>query len=796
MHSFFTIGILLLQYALLKIGQAPVWLIKVTVDRLQWTVRKILSFHLPAYQLKLPKIQLPAVKLPSPNLPKSPDIHLQLPKISFPKFNLQLPSLPRIHHRRGRPHKSWFLPRYVASVKLFLRKRVPKKVRIITIAGLILVALYSYTSFIFTAAYQLPSPEKLTSTNKALTTEFFDRNGKLLYRLYEGRNRTLVKLNELPIFVGKATIAAEDKNFYSHPGIDIVAILRASFNNLINHPKVSQLEGASTITQQLIKNTLLTPEKTYIRKIKEIVLALWTERMYSKDQILQMYLNEAPYGGPAWGIEAAAQTYFGISAKNLSLAQAAYLAGLPASPTQFSPYSATPSLGKQRQKEVLNRMVEDKFLNPAEETKALSTDLHLKPQTADIKAPHFVMYIKDLLSQKYGQRVVSQGGLKITTTLDSGIQDLAEKSVSGELENLSSLNVQNGATMVTDAKTGQILAMVGSKDYHELKFGSFNVATAARQPGSSIKVITYATAFKQGFSPGTTILDAPVSFKDGIYTYSPVNYDGHFHGPVSIRQALGSSYNIPAVKMLSTVGIDNMIQTAKDMGITTFDDRSRYGLSLTLGGGEVTMLDMMSVYTTLSQMGTKEELTALLKVTDSDGNVLEEYQNQSVQALTPAVAFLVTDVLADNSARTPAFGPNSSLLIPGHTVAVKTGTTDLKRDNWTFGYTPDYVVGVWVGNNDNSPMDPRLTSGITGAAPIWNKIMSGILEGKPDLAFARPEGVADSVVDGRRDLVVSGQTPKTLVRVSRDQDKITLFDAFSSYATSSAITSAKNESTN
>ena len=763
----FKIALLLLQYGLIKIGQIPLLLLKFLLGIFTFFV-KFLS-------------RLDLSRLKVTRLPKTPSVNFQLP---------------RLHRGRGRPRKLWLLPYYLKLLKLFINRTFSKRTRISMAAGLIIVSLYLYTSFIFTAAYQLPSPKKLTSTDKALTTEFFDRNGKLLYRLYEGRNRTLVKLNELPSYVAKATIAAEDKNFYSHPGIDFLAMVRAAFFNIKNHPKADQLEGASTITQQLIKNTLLTPEKSYTRKLKEIVLALWTERLYSKDEILQMYLNEAPYGGPAWGIEAASQTYFGISAKALTLAQASFLAGLPASPTQFSPYGTNPELGKEREKLVLDRMVENKFLSRAQEDQALSSDLHLKPQINNIKAPHFIMYVKDLLSQKYGQRVVSQGGLKITTTLDLGLQELTEKAVSDELENLSALNVKNGAAMVVDGKTGQILSMVGSKDYHEPNFGSFNVTTALRQPGSSIKVVTYATAFKQGFFPGTTVLDAPVTFNDGINSYSPLNYDGHFHGPVSIRQALGSSYNIPAVKMLSIVGIDNMIQTAKDLGITTFDDPKRYGLSLTLGGGEVKMIDMMTVYTALSQMGKRQGTTPILKVADSDGNVLEEYQNQAVQTLTPEVAYLITNVLSDNQARTPAFGPNSSLYIPGHTVAVKTGTSDNKRDNWTFGFTPEFVVGVWVGNNDNTPMDPRLTSGITGAAPIWNNIMRAVLEGKPDLAFARPEGVIDSVVDGRRDLAISGTAPKSLVRIRREEDKITLFDGFSSYATSSAITSAKNDSAN
>ncbi len=686
--------------------------------------------------------------------------------------------------RKGRPRNNWFGPFYLKKLKQFVRRRISSKIKISFTVGLLLVFLYFYTSLIFSAAYQLPSPKRLVSTDKALTTEFFDRNGKLLYRLYEGKNRTLVPLNELPKFLIKATLAAEDKNFYSHLGIDPVAIIRAAIANFKNH----QLEGGSTITQQLIKNSLLTPEKTYIRKLKEIILSLWAERIYSKDEILAMYLNEAPYGGPAWGVEAAAQTYFEQSARNLTLAQAAYLAGLPASPTQFSPYGSNPELGKDRQKEVLARMIENKFITQSEADKAYEEDLQLRPQIYNIQAAHFVMYVKDLLSQKYGQRVVSQGGLKITTTLDVNIQSEVEKIVSEEIGKLSPLNVSNGAAMVTDGRTGQILAMLGSRDYHEPNFGSFNVALSLRQPGSSIKVITFATGFKQGFTPGNTILDVPVVFRDNWgNSYSPVNYDGSYHGAVSIRQALGSSYNIPAVKMLATVGLDETITTARDLGITTFTEPKRYGLSLTLGGAEVRMIDMMTVYGTFSQMGTKFIATPILKVTDSNGNVLEEYENKPNPALPSEIAYLITDVLTDNNARTPAFGANSLLKIPDHTVAVKTGTSDNKRDNWTFGYTPEYVVGVWVGNNNNSPMDPRLTSGVTGAAPIWNKIMTSLLSGRKNVAFIRPKGIIETRIDGRKDLAIAQNLPKSLVKTFQKDNHFLFSDSFSSYATSSAL---------
>ncbi|MBI2196810.1 transglycosylase domain-containing protein [Candidatus Daviesbacteria bacterium] len=670
-----------------------------------------------------------------------------------------------ISRKRGRPKKFQLSGKYKIALG----------------AGIFLVFVFSYTVFLLTAAYQLPSPTRLISPNQPVTTEFYDRNGELLYRLYAGNNRSLVKLSEVPKSLIEATIATEDQNFYRHIGIDPVAIARALEHNFRNNTQ----EGASTITQQLIKNSLLTPEKSYIRKFKEIILALWAERIYSKEEILQMYFNEAPYGGSNMGIAAASQTYFGKSPPELNLAESAYLAGLPASPTQFSPYGSRPDLAKLRQREVLDRMVKDKYVTKQQAEEAFAQNLDIKPPVNNIFAPHFVMYARDLLTEKYGPRVVFQGGLKVYTTLDLKLQETVEKIVKEEVDKLAPLNVQNGAALVADTN-GQILAMVGSKDYHELRFGNFNVTTSLRQPGSSIKVITYAAAFKAGFSPGNTILDIPVTFKDGVRSYSPVNYDGTFHGPVSIRTALGSSYNVPAVKMLATIGLDEMLKAAKDLGITTFNEPERFGLSLTLGGGEIKMIDMISVYGSLANLGIKKYPTPFLKVTDSSGNVLEEYQDSGQQILEAGIAYLITDILKDNKARIPAFGPNSLLNIPGYEVAVKTGTSDSKRDNWTFGYTPKFVVGVWVGNPDSSPMNPAMTSGVTGAAPIWNKIMHTLLDGKGSVAFERPPGIIETRVDGKKDLMIAGVIPKSMVRIQKTKDRFIFSDPFSNYATPAA----------
>lgn len=642
------------------------------------------------------------------------------------------------------------------------------KAQTLLLIFLIFTAIYSY--LLLKLAVQLPSPALLSVAPKQLTTQILDRNGKLLFQFYDGQNRQPIDIHTLPKYVINATIAIEDKHFYSHMGFDIEGIIRAAKANFDGEGIV---EGGSTITQQLIKNTLLTPDKTFKRKLKEVVLAFWAERLYTKDEILQMYLNEAPYGGPAWGIEAASRTYFGKEAKDLNLAEAAFLAGLTAAPTEYSPFGIHPEKGKERQQEVLRRMVEEGYIDKSQAEGALAFKLEFKSQAVDIKAPHFVMYVRSLLASKYGERMVSQGGLKVVTTLDLDLQDMASEAVSRNIAQLSYLKVGNGAAMITDSKNGQILAMVGSKDYFEAGSGNYNVALAIRQPGSSIKPITYAAGFLQGYSPATILLDGPTSFPqtDGK-SYSPVNYDGRFHGPQTIRTSLGSSYNVPAVKMLALVGLPNMIQLARDMGITTFASPDNYGLSLTLGGGGVRLIDMMTVYGTFATNGTRHLSEAILTVYDSNGNVLEDHrQVEGKQVLSENVAYLISNILSDAVARMPAFGPHSLLEIPGHTVAVKTGTSDDKKDNWTFGYTPEYVVGTWVGNNDNSPMDPMLTSGITGATPIWHDIMTALLKNKPDLAFSRPSGIVETIVDGRRDLTIAGVQQKSVIALKKTKTK-------------------------
>jgi len=597
---------------------------------------------------------------------------------------------------------------------------------------------------LFTILKDLPSPGKLASGDFPVSTQILDRHGQLLYEIYADQNRTPINLEDLPDHVKQATIAIEDKNFYKHHGFAWEGITRAFLNIVFKR----NLQGGSTITQQLVKTTLLTPERTLKRKIREAILAFATEVRYKKDEILEMYLNHVPYGGTAYGIEQAAQLYFDKSAQDLNLTEAALLAGLPQAPTRYSPFGPNPETSKNRQYQVLNRMYEDGYITYEELQTALDRELTYAPQTQNIKAPHFSLYIKQILVEKYGQQLVEKGGLRVTTSLDLDIQKQAETVIATEAAKLERANVSNAAALVTHPRTGEILAMVGSKDYFNLDIdGNVNVTTRLRQPGSSIKPINYAVGLIHGYTLSTMFLDVPSCFiVPGQPLYCPRNYDNQFHGPVQMRFALGNSFNIPAVKMLAANGVESMIATASAMGITTFEDPARYGLSLTLGGGEVRMVDMAVAFGVFANQGLRIELTPILKIEDYLGNVLEEIDLETglpagEKALPSEVSFLISHILLDNNARLQAFGGSSELVIPGHTVSVKTGTTDDLRDNWTIGFTPSYLVTTWVGNNDNTPMNPWIVSGVSGAAPIWHDIMAYILEDQPDEFPKKPDNI-------------------------------------------------------
>ncbi|MEK7129493.1 MAG: PBP1A family penicillin-binding protein, partial [Patescibacteria group bacterium] len=628
------------------------------------------------------------------------------------------------------------------------------------IAGVTITLLFlllPYNAYFFLKA--LPNPQLLTRRDLEVTTKIYDRSGSLLYEIYADQNRTPLPLSDIPNIVKQATIAIEDRDFYRHNGFSLRGILRAAMEITLR----GRIQGGSTITQQLIKSALLTPEVKLSRKVKEIILAFWAERMYSKNQILEMYLNQVPYGGTAWGIETASQTYFGKSVADVTLAEAALLAGLPAAPTEYSPFGAHPEKATERKQEVLRRMVEDRYITREQAKEALAQELHFAAPRVAIRAPHFVMYVKELLERRYGPRLVERGGLRIKTSLDAGIQEKAEDMVRAQIEALRYLRVGNGAALVTNPKTGEILAMVGSKDYFAVSDdGNVNVTTSLRQPGSSIKVVNYAAALENGFTAATVLDDSPIVYRTpGSVPYAPVNYDGKFHGPTPLRYALANSYNIPAVRTLAKIGVATMIAKGRLMGITTWEEESRYGLSLTLGGGEVTMLDMAKVFGTLANAGKRVDLLPILEVTDYTGRVIEKNSpKQGASAVKPEVAWILGNILSDNAARAAAFGTNSSLVISGKTVSVKTGTSNDKRDNWTVGFTPSYVVTVWVGNNNNAPMDPYLTSGVTGASPIWHDIMTELLKDKADEVPPKPDNiVALPCYFGRLEFFVRGTEP-------------------------------------
>ncbi|MDZ4209684.1 MAG: transglycosylase domain-containing protein, partial [Candidatus Curtissbacteria bacterium] len=553
-------------------------------------------------------------------------------------------------------------------------------------------------------------------------------------------------------------------------------IVRAAKVNVLG----GSLQGGSTITQQLVKSAFLTPDRTVTRKVKELYLAFRVEMAFSKDRILEMYLNQVPYGGTAWGVSAAAEQYFGKSVKDLTLAEAALLAGLPQAPSYYSPFGQDPQRAKDRQKTVLARMVDSHYITRDQAEQAAAEDIKFQASIVDIRAAHFVMYVREYLAEKYGESIAAQGGLKVTTTLDLDIQEDAQKIVADNIAKLKPLNVGNGAAVVTKPKTGENLAMVGSKDFFDVEGdGNVNVTIALRQPGSSIKPINYATALEHKLiTAATVIMDAPTTFSGGPKPYRPVNYDGRFHGPVQVRYALGNSFNIPAVKVLALNGVVEMIKMAREMGITSFQDESRYGLSLTLGGGEVKMTEMAIAFGVFANEGVRIDLTPVLKVEDSKGRVLEEFkQKTGKRVLTPETSFLISSILSDNSARTAAFGPSSQLVIRGKNVAVKTGTTDDKRDNWTIGYTPTYLVASWVGNNDNKPMNQNLASGVTGAAPIWNSIMTNILKDKVNESFKVPSGVKGmevcSVTGGLKSEGCGGRFEYFLVGTEPKKDTFT-----------------------
>ncbi len=638
--------------------------------------------------------------------------------------------------------------------------------------------------FVFTAfSSTLPSPTQLTNRTIDQSTKIFDRNGELLYSVFSDKDRTLIELSDVSPHLLDATLAIEDSDFYAHQGLDFLGILRSVYINISGQGK----QGGSTLTQQVAKNALLTADRTFTRKAKDIVLALQIENSYSKDDILQMYLNEVPYGGTTWGAEAAAKTYFGKSARDLTLAEAALIAGLPQRPTYYSPFR-DPEAAKNRQLRVLKLMYERGWIDKNGQKKTITEEeyewaveepLKFAQNIGVLNAPHFVMYVLDILTERYGEDLVQSGGLQVKTTLDLSLQREYQKIVNEEVEKAKSLDVGNAGLVAIDPQTREVLSMVGSIDYYSKEIdGQFNVTLGSRQPGSTLKPIIYLSALNQGYTASTVLYDVFTSFKRDQYSspYEPKNYGGWgFRGPMQLRYALANSVNTTAVKTLDLVGIENMVRTANSLGLNFKYDPSKHWLAISLGGGEVRLLDLTNTFASLGSGGKYKAVNPILEVRDYKGNVLEREINAGgSQVVDERNVWIISDILSDNAARTPAFGGNSQLNIRGHKVAVKTGTSNDLKDNWTVGYTRDITIGVWVGNNDGTQMNNRLASGLTGAAPIWNRAMMHFLADNPHPEFPKPEGLVDAWVgtlsgmqpyedkeDRRIEYFVKGTEPKT-----------------------------------
>jgi 1A family penicillin-binding protein len=645
---------------------------------------------------------------------------------------------PKAHARKNR---LWRTIKTVLKLTAFL----------FLLAVLFIGAIFAYY------AKDLPDPQKISERQIVESTKIFDRTGKiLLYDIHGEEQRTIVSLDQISKYLRDATIATEDANFYNHFGLDFKGIARAALGVLTGNKSAG---GGSTITQQLIKKLFFTDARSYTRKVKEWILALEMERRYSKDEILNFYLNQIPYGSNTYGIEAATQTFFGKPAKDLTLAESATLAALPNAPSRLSPYGSHPEELKMRQEYILDRMSQLGYISAQEADGAKKEKLVFAPQTYGIKAPHFVMYIKEYLEDKYGADYVEKSGLKVYTTIDWDLQQMAEQIIyDGAKSNQQKYNAANAALTALDPKTGQILVMVGSYDYFatsSLPLGcdpgknclfepNVNVTVRDRQPGSSFKPFAYVTAFEKGFTADTILFDLKTEFnqncppdssqdKDryGLECYHPNNYDERVRGPVTARQALAQSLNIPSVQMLYLAGIDETIKTAKSMGITSLNE-PYYGLSLVLGGGEVTLLDEVAAYGVFAAEGVKNEKTAILKIEDNKGNVIEEFNGQPKKIFDPQYARMISDILSDNQTRSPVFGSSSPLYFAERPVAAKTGTTQKYRDAWTIGYTPSLVAGIWVGNNDGTSM-AKSGAGISAAGPIWHAFLKKAYEMKNSL---------------------------------------------------------------
>jgi len=641
------------------------------------------------------------------------------------------------------------------------RKFWPVLISSILILGIFCIGAFAWYS------RGLPEVGKLIDRSVALSTKIYDRTGEvLLYDLHGAEQRTAIDIKNLPPYVIQATIAIEDKNFYDHGGISLWGILRGQ---IVPRLQGRRAQGGSTLTQQFIKNAILTDERRLSRKIREWILSYRMEQKYTKDEILQFYFNEIPYGGSAYGIESAANYYFDKPAQELTLAESAILAALPQAPTYFSPYGSNKEDLINRQHTILNLMVEQEYISAEQAEEAKNQELSFRKRVDQIKAPHFVMYIRQLLEEQYGTAIIEQSGWKIITSLDWDLQQKAQAAVDEIApNNLERYNAGNAALVAIDVSSGDILAMIGSKDYFNDDIdGQVNVAISPRQPGSSLKPLVYLTGFLRGFRPDTILFDLATNFASAGKPYSPQNYDGQQRGPISVRQALAGSLNIPAVKMLYLAGVRNVTNLAAEFGYTTLNDPDRYGLSLVLGGGEVKLLEHTNAYAALAREGVYQDSRPILKIEDASGKTVEDYsENKGRRVIEKEPVRDLVSILSDNDARAYIFGQNNYLTLAGRPVAAKTGTTNDYHDAWTMGFTPSLATGVWVGNSNNDEMN-RGADGSVVAAPIWNKFMSAALKDKPIQGFVANE---KSICD--KPMVCGKLANETIVKIDTVSGKL------------------------
>ena len=621
---------------------------------------------------------------------------------------------------------------------------------------LVVVGAISFLVLFIYIELTLPAPESIAVRKITESTKIYDKTGEvLLYDIHGEEKRTIIPWDQIPESAKEATLASEDADFYNHKGLDVSGILRALLKDIRD---LDLSQGGSTITQQLVKKTLLGDEKTLTRKIKEALLSIEVEKRYTKDEILWMYLNQIPYGSNAYGIEAASKTFFGKTASELTVNEAAILASLIKAPSYYSPYGNHTDELTVRKNSLLERMLALTFITTEEYEEAVSGEVAFSSNIENIQAPHFVIMVKEYLENKYGQDAVESGGLKVITTLDAELQTAAEETVSKYAEiNKERYKASNAALVAIDPKTGEILSLVGSADYFDIENeGNFNVTTAKRQPGSAFKPFAYAVAFQKGYPDFTVLFDAKTEFspncspdavgeKDeyGLDCYHPRNYDGRFRGPVTMRQALAQSLNVPSVKTLYLAGVSDALDLAEKMGITTLQERSRFGLSLVLGGAEVKPVDLVSAYSVFANDGIRNPWYFIKGIESADGTVLENNVPDPRRVLDAQTARLVSDVMSDNSARAPVFGYSSSLYFPGRSVAAKTGTTQENRDAWVIGYSPTVATGVWVGNNRQESMTQE-GAGISAGGPMWHEFMAKALAKFPNEEFIKPDLVSSS----------------------------------------------------